>query len=131
GGGLPHRFSSSCSPRFGSGRALATSRAGACSMTSTIRKRDALVRFPRRALYLTEDKDLLARQLNGEVLAHDPARKLIDNISTDELTPGWVCFWYDETLGDYCLVGLRGGVVGKDSIKNAKASVVVSGLSKG
>ncbi len=94
--------------------------------------RDALIKFSGRVLYLTEDLDLLDRQLHqGEVLRYDPARKLIDNISTDELTPGWVCFWYDETLGDYCLVGLRGGKVQKDSIKNAKPSVIVSGLSKG
>src|SRR3954447_684783 len=93
--------------------------------------RDALVKFNNRVLYLTEDTALLDKQLAGEVLRYDAGRKLVDNISTDELTPGWVCFWYDETLGDYCLVGLRGGVVKKDSIKNAKASVIVSGLSKG
>jgi 3-isopropylmalate/(R)-2-methylmalate dehydratase large subunit len=94
-------------------------------------KRDPLVKLSGRVLFLTEDQDLLERQLKGEILKHDPERKLIDNISTDELTPGWVCFWYDETLGDYCLVGLRGGRVHKDSIKNAKPSVMVSGLSKG
>ena len=93
--------------------------------------RSSPVRFTGRVLYLTEDQDLLEQQLHGEVLKHDPDRKLIDNISTDELTPGWVCFWYDETLGDYCLVGLRGGKVQKDSIKGAGASVIVSGLSKG
>ncbi len=101
------------------------------STSTSIKKRDPLVRFAGRVLYLTEDLELLERQLAGEVIAFDPARKLIDNISTDELTPGWVCFWYDETLGDYCLVGLRGGKVGKDSIKNAKPAVIVSGLSKG
>lgn len=94
-------------------------------------KRDPLVKFSGRVLYLSEDQDLLEKQLHGEIIRHDPQRKLIDNISTDELTPGWVCFWYDETLGDYCLVGLRGGKVGKDSIKGAKPSVIVSGLSKG
>jgi 3-isopropylmalate/(R)-2-methylmalate dehydratase large subunit len=99
--------------------------------TTQLKKRDPLVKLSGRSLYLTEDLDALARQLEGEVLKHDPARKLIDNISTDELTPGWVCFWYDETLGDYCLVGLRGGKVQKDSIKRSKASVIVSGLSKG
>src|SRR4051812_33866137 len=93
--------------------------------------RDALVKFTGRTLYLTEDMDLLERQLKGEVIKHDASRKLVDNISTDELTPGWVCFWYDETLGDYCLVGLRGGKVQKDSIKGAKPAVIVSGLSKG
>jgi 3-isopropylmalate/(R)-2-methylmalate dehydratase large subunit len=89
------------------------------------------VKVPNEILYLTEDVDLLKRQLAGEKLAYDPDRKLINNISTDELTPGWVCFWYDETLGHYCLVGLRGGVVQKDSIMNRKPAVMVSGLSKG
>src|SRR4051812_2194652 len=93
--------------------------------------RDALVKFTGRVLYLAEDPAVLKEQLDGAVLKHDAERKLIDNISTDELTPGWVCFWYDETLGDYCLVGLRGGVVQKDSIKAAHPSVIVSGLSKG
>lgn len=94
-------------------------------------KRDPLVRVSGRVLYLAEDPTQLRAQLEGEILRYDPERKLIDNISTDELTPGWVCFWYDETLGDYCLVGLRGGVVQKDSIKNARPGVMVSGLSKG
>ena len=31
----------------------------------------------------------------------------MNNISTDEITPGWVCFYYDETLGEYVYVGLR------------------------
>jgi 3-isopropylmalate/(R)-2-methylmalate dehydratase large subunit len=99
-------------------------------MTS-IEKRAPSVSFTGRVLYLSKDLEQLEAQLAGEILKHDPARELIDNISTDELTPGWVCFWYDETLGDYCLVGLRGGKVQKDSIKNAKPAVIVSGLSKG
>ncbi len=94
-------------------------------------KRPSQIRFSNRILYLTEDMELLKQQLDGQQLSFEADRKLIDNISTDEITPGWVCFWYDETLGDYCLVGLRGNVVEKDSIKNTKASVIVSGLSKG
>ncbi len=97
----------------------------------TIQKRDPMVTFDGRALYLTEDMDDLRAQLDGQVFTFDENRKLVDNISTDELTPGWVCFWYDETLGDYCLVGLRGGVIEKDSIKSSGAKVIVSGLSKG
>ena len=89
------------------------------------------IRFTGRILYLTEDLDLLKRQLEGEDLSFDPDRKLIDNISTDEITPAWVCFHYDETLGEYSMIGLRGGVVAKDSIKNGGFDVIVSGLSKG
>ncbi len=92
---------------------------------------EATVRFDGRILHLTEDADLLRRQLDGERLAWDPARKLIDNISTDELTPGWVCYYYDETLAEYCLVGLRGGLIQRNSIKGGGFSVIVSGRSKG
>src|SRR5207237_561114 len=56
---------------------------------------------------------------------------LMNNISTDEITPGWVCFYYDETLGQYVYVGMREGAVKKDEVKNGGFAVVVSGLSKG
>lgn len=89
------------------------------------------VRISGRILYVTEDPSLLERQLNGENLAFEPERPLVSNISTDELTPGWVCYYYDETLARYCLVGLRGGKVGKDAIKTGGFGVLVSGISKG
>src|SRR4029079_3062035 len=56
---------------------------------------------------------------------------LMSNISTDEITPGWVCFYYDETLGQYVYVGMREGAVKKDEVKKGGFAVVVSGLSKG
>jgi len=89
------------------------------------------VRIGGRILYITEDQELLAKQLAGEDLPFDAERPLVSNISTDELTPGWVCYYYDETLARYCLVGLRGGKVAKDSIKNGGFGVIVSGISKG
>jgi 3-isopropylmalate/(R)-2-methylmalate dehydratase large subunit len=82
-------------------------------------------------LYLTEDANELEAQLGGKRLAYDPERALIGSISTDEITPGWVCYYYDETLARYCLVGLRGGKVTKDAIKNGGFGVIVSGMSKG
>jgi 3-isopropylmalate/(R)-2-methylmalate dehydratase large subunit len=94
-------------------------------------KARAIVRIEGRILYVTEDMALLEKQLAGEDLAFDPERPLVSNISTDELTPGWVCYYYDETLARYCLVGLRGGKVGKDSIKRGGFGVIVSGISKG
>ena len=84
-----------------------------------------------RILYITEDLELLRRQLAGEDLEFEQSRELRDNISTDEITPGWVCFHYDETLGRYCMVGLKGGIIERDSIKNGGYSVIVSGDSKG
>jgi 3-isopropylmalate/(R)-2-methylmalate dehydratase large subunit len=89
------------------------------------------VSFPGRVLFLTEDPALLEEQLAGKDLPFDPDRPLLGSISTDELTPGWVCYYYDETLARYCLVGLRGGVVKRDAIKNGGFGVIVSGISKG
>lgn len=89
------------------------------------------IRFSGRILYLTEDPELLKRQLAGEDLEYDPSWKLIDNISTDEITPGWVCFYYDETLGEFSMVGLRGGHFERNSLKNGGFDVIVSGKSKG
>jgi 3-isopropylmalate/(R)-2-methylmalate dehydratase large subunit len=90
------------------------------------------MRFGGRVLFLTEDVSLIRRQLKeGENLEHDPARPLMNNISTDEITPGWVCFYYDETLGEYVYVGMREQAVEKDDVKRGGFSVVVSGLSKG
>ncbi|XXY17347.1 aconitase family protein [Sorangium sp. So ce216] len=85
-----------------------------------------------RILYLTEDPELLKQQLAGGEIRFDPGQHaLVDNISTDELTPGWVCYYYDETLARYCLVGLRGGLIERDAIKNGGFGVIVSGRSKG
>src|SRR6266498_5679005 len=101
------------------------------------------VKFTGRILFLTEDTSLIRRQLeaNGDAakaledelasrLAADDL-PLMNNISTDEITPGWVCFYYDETLGEYVYVGMREGAVKKDEVKHGGFAVVVSGLSKG
>jgi 3-isopropylmalate/(R)-2-methylmalate dehydratase large subunit len=95
-------------------------------------KRPESIRFDGRVLFLTEDVSLIRRQLEaGENLEYDPERPLMNNISTDEITPGWVCFYYDETLGEYVYVGMREQAVKKDEVKQGGFAVVVSGLSKG
>ncbi|HEU4595880.1 MAG TPA: aconitase family protein [Pyrinomonadaceae bacterium] len=97
-----------------------------------ISKRPDRLRFEGRVLFLTEDTSLIRRQLEaGEDLAFDAERPLMNNISTDEITPGWVCFYYDETLGEYVYVGMREQAVKKDEVKQGGFRVVVSGLSKG
>jgi 3-isopropylmalate/(R)-2-methylmalate dehydratase large subunit len=108
-------------------------------MTETkIEKRSERLKFAGRILFLTEDTSLIRRQLEGEDLEAELAGRLaagelplMSNISTDEITPGWVCFYYDETLGHYVYVGMREGAVKKDEVKNGGFAVVVSGLSKG
>jgi len=112
-------------------------------MTGTIEKRTDHIKFSGRILFLTDDTTLIRRQLEatGEAAAALEAElaerlsrgdlPLMSNISTDEITPGWVCFYYDETLGQYVYVGMREGAVKKDEVKNGGFAVVVSGLSKG
>ena len=107
-----------------------------------ISKRPDRVRFDGRVLFLTEDTSLIRRQLeagdDAAALETELAQRLrnddlplMSNISTDEITPGWVCFYYDETLGQYVYVGMREGAVKKDEVKAGGFAVVVSGLSKG
>ncbi|HEX8889595.1 MAG TPA: aconitase family protein [Pyrinomonadaceae bacterium] len=95
-------------------------------------KRPLRSKFDGRILFLTEDTSLIRRQLEGgEDLADGAERPLMNNISTDEITPGWVCFYYDETLGEYVYVGMREQAVKKDEVRDGNFRVVVSGLSKG
>ncbi len=97
-----------------------------------IAKRPDRIKFGGRILFLTDDTSLIRRQLEGhEDLPYDPQLPLMNNISTDEITPGWVCFYYDETLGQYVYVGMREGAVQKDEVREGGFAVVVSGLSKG
>jgi 3-isopropylmalate/(R)-2-methylmalate dehydratase large subunit len=96
-----------------------------------VARRPVSVRLKGRVLILTEDISLIRRQLEGEELAFDPALPLMNNISTDEMTPLWVCFYHDETLGRYVYVGMRQGAIGPDEVKRGGFSTVVSGRSKG
>ncbi|PYS47611.1 MAG: 3-isopropylmalate dehydratase [Acidobacteria bacterium] len=97
-----------------------------------IAKRPDRVKFDGRILFLTEDTSLIRRQLESrEDLNNGEELPLMNNISTDEITPGWVCFYYDETLGEYVYVGMREQAVKKDEVKRGGFAVVVSGLSKG
>ncbi|MEP6568840.1 MAG: aconitase family protein [Acidobacteriota bacterium] len=106
-------------------------------------KRSASIKFSGRILFLTDDTSLIRAQLEAEGaererLEAELAQRLrngglplMSNISTDEITPGWVCFYYDETLGQFVFVGMREGAVKKDEVKLGGFAVVVSGLSKG
>ncbi len=102
------------------------------SQSSSVSRRPSEVQLSGRILFLTDDPELIRKQLAGEDLAGTPdVQDLVDNISTDEITPGWVCFYYDETLGHYSLVGLREGSVKPGDLRGGGFDVVVSGLSKG
>jgi 3-isopropylmalate/(R)-2-methylmalate dehydratase large subunit len=104
-----------------------------------IEKRPDQVRLQGRILFLTEDPDLIRRQLAGEDLPWDtknPANnpKLRDDISTDEITPAHYCFYFDETLGEIPYLGLKCGSVtpiGRGDVKRGGFVCAVSGKRRG
>jgi 3-isopropylmalate/(R)-2-methylmalate dehydratase large subunit len=75
-----------------------------------IEKRPPTLRFDGRILLLLDDAERLRAQLfDGlDVQLTDETRgRLRDQISTDEITPAYICYFYDETLGDFPYLGLR------------------------
>ncbi len=104
-----------------------------------ISKRPDRVRLQGRILFLTEDPALIRRQLEGWDMPWDfqnPSNnpKLRDDISTDEITPAHICFFFDETLGEFPYVGLKCGgetPIGCNSVKNGGFVACVSGKRRG
>jgi 3-isopropylmalate/(R)-2-methylmalate dehydratase large subunit len=74
---------------------------------STVKKRPDQVTLSGRVLFLAEDADLVKRQLEGEDLEWPQEMSLRDDISTDEITPAYICYYYDDTLGDFPYLGLK------------------------
>ena len=73
-------------------------------------KRPKTLSLDGRILYLVDDSTLMAAQLEGGEdldFTADLKALLRDQISTDEITPAYICFFYDETLGDFPYLGLR------------------------
>lgn len=104
-----------------------------------IARRPDKVRVSGRILFLTEDPELIRRQLAGEDLqwdARNPANnpKLRDDISTDEITPAHYCFYFDQTLGEIPYMGLECGNVlpiGRSDVKKGGFVCSVSGKRRG
>jgi 3-isopropylmalate/(R)-2-methylmalate dehydratase large subunit len=97
------------------------------------------VKLRGRILFLTEDPELIKRQLAGEDLPWDtqhPERnpKLRDDISTDEITPAHICFFFDETLGEFPYTGLKCGhetPIQRGDVKRGGFVACVSGKRRG
>src|SRR5213080_1655759 len=104
-----------------------------------VRKRPASVKFAGRILFLTEDPELIRRQLAGEDLPWDTQNpvnnpKLRDDISTDEITPAHICFFFDETLGEFPYTGLKCGneiPIKRGDVKRGGFVAAVSGKRRG
>lgn len=104
-----------------------------------IEKRADRVRLQGRILFLTEDPELIRRQLAGEDLPWDTQHpennpKLRDDISTDEITPAHICFFFDETLGEFPYTGLKCGSelpIQRGDVKKGGFIAAVSGKRRG
>src|SRR2546422_6449497 len=92
------------------------------------------VRLPGRVLFLAEDPQLVRDQLDGKDLDWRPGIKLRDDISTDEITPAYICYYYDETLGAFPYLGLKCGEefpVSRGAVKQGGFTASVSGKRRG
>jgi 3-isopropylmalate/(R)-2-methylmalate dehydratase large subunit len=90
--------------------------------------------FDGRILFLTEDSEGIRRQLAGEDLELDEALPLRDQISTDEITPAFICYHFDEKLGDFPYLGLKCGEafpVKEGSVRAGGFAVSVAGKRRG
>ena len=104
-----------------------------------VEKRPPTVRLSGRILFLTEDPELIKRQLAGEDLHWDSSNpqnnpKLRDDISTDEITPAHICFFFDETLGEFPYTGLKAGnevPIQRGDVKRGGFVAAVSGKRRG
>ncbi|HET9791695.1 MAG TPA: aconitase family protein [Candidatus Angelobacter sp.] len=108
-------------------------------LTREIAKRPDKCMFQGRILFLTEDPELIRRQLAGEDLPWDTKNpqnnpKLRDDISTDEITPAHICFFFDETLGEFPYTGLKCGnevPIKRGDVKKGGFVAAVSGKRRG
>jgi len=108
-------------------------------LSRTIEKRPDKVRMVGRVLFLTEDPELIKKQLSGWDLPWDTRNpssnpKLRDDISTDEITPAHYCFYFDETLGEIPYLGLKCGdtqPIGRGDVKRGGFVCAVSGKRRG
>jgi 3-isopropylmalate/(R)-2-methylmalate dehydratase large subunit len=108
-------------------------------LSRAIQKRPDKCKFAGRILFLTEDPELIRRQLAGEDLPWDTKNpqnnpKLRDDISTDEITPAHICFFFDEKLGEWPYTGLKCGSevpIKRGDVKKGGFVAAVSGKRRG
>ena len=103
-------------------------------LTRKVEKRPAKVQLEGRTLFLAEDAALVRSQLEGQDL--DPANipPLRNDISTDEITPAYICYHFDEQLGEFVYIGLKCGEefpIKRNDVKNGGFVVSVSGKRRG
>ncbi len=108
-----------------------------------VAKRPDTLRFDGRILFLVDDAELMRAQLDEgrDLELTDALRtRLRDQISTDEITPAYICYFFDETLGEFPYLGLRArnpdtgeaeSPVTRGSVKNGGFVCSVAGKRRG
>jgi 3-isopropylmalate/(R)-2-methylmalate dehydratase large subunit len=87
-----------------------------------------------RILHLTQDVTLIQRQLDGVDLLGPIGAPLLDDLSTDAITPVETMYDFDERLGDWVYSGIRGDagpVVAPGKVRAGGFEVSVSGRRRG
>ena len=103
-------------------------------LTRPTPKRPATLDVRGRVLYLADDTALVRAQLHEGLdleLSDELRAGLRDQISTDEITPAYICFFYDETLGEFPYLGLRttNAETGAEEYPIGRASVRKGGFT--
>jgi len=99
-----------------------------------VEKRPSKVQLTGRILFLAEDPVLVRSQLEGTDLDPENIPALRSDISTDEMTPAYICYYFDETLGEFIYIGLKCGdqfPVKRNDVKNGGFVASVSGKRRG
>ena len=99
-----------------------------------VEKRASQVKLKGRILFLAEDPTLVRRQLDGEDLDVAGIPALRSDISTDEITPAYICYHYDDRLGEFVYIGLKCGEdfpIKRNDVKSGGFVCSVSGKRRG
>src|SRR4030088_1194323 len=99
-----------------------------------VEKRPAQVQLTGRILFLAEDPSAVKAQPEGEDLDIDNIPPLRSDISPDEITPAYICYHFDETLGEFVYIGLKCGdefPIKRNDVKKGGFVVSVSGKRRG
>jgi 3-isopropylmalate/(R)-2-methylmalate dehydratase large subunit len=103
-------------------------------LTRKVEKRPSKVQLKGRTLFLAEDPALVRSQLEGTDLDPDNIPPLRNDISTDEITPAYICYHFDETLGEFVYLGLKCAdefPIKRGDVKKGGFVVSVSGKRRG
>lgn len=85
-------------------------------------------------LFLAEDAQAVRAQLDGQDLDLNNIPPLRNDISTDEITPAYICYHFDEKLGEFVYIGLKCGdefPIKQGDVKRGGFTVSVSGKRRG